>query len=170
MLAKRTKIVATIGPASDNPETIRALIDAGANVFRLNFSHSDPEAARTTVERIWAARDTAQRPIAIMADIKGPAVRMYGYAQKLPLAAGDHLVIESRPPEGIETLVSTDSNLVYTNLPEIDTLCVIGQRVLLMDGKISGAVVSTAEDSITVRIDNDAELRPKAHLTIPKVD
>ena len=170
MLAKRTKIVATIGPASDNPETIRALIEAGTNVFRLNFSHSNPDAARATVERICAARESARRPVAIMADIKGPAVRMYGYAQKLPLAAGDQLVIESRPPEGIETLVSTDSNLVYTNLPDVDTLCAIGQRVLLMDGNISGEVVAKSEGNITVRIGNAAELRPKAHLTIPSVD
>jgi len=170
ILAKRTKIVATIGPASDNPETIRALIEAGANVFRLNFSHSDPEAARATVERICKARESMRRPIAIMADIKGPAVRMYGYAQKLPLAAGDSLVIESRPAEGLETLASTDSNLVYTNLPEIDTLCVIGQKVLLMDGNISGEVTAKARDRITVRVGNAAELRPKAHLTIPNVD
>ena len=170
MLAKRTKIIATIGPASDNPETIRALIEAGANVFRLNFSHSNAEAAQTTVERIHAARDAALSPVAIMADIKGPAVRMYGYAQKLPLAVGDHLVIESRSSEGIETLVSTDPGLVYTNLPEVDTLCEIGQKVLLMDGKISGEVTAKAEGCITVRIGNAAELRPKAHLTIPNVD
>ncbi|MDR0310388.1 MAG: pyruvate kinase, partial [Acidobacteriota bacterium] len=50
-MLKRTKIVATIGPASDSSETIQALIEAGANVFRLNFSHSDPEAARAMVER-----------------------------------------------------------------------------------------------------------------------
>ena len=170
MPVKRTKIVATIGPASDNPETIRALIEAGANVFRLNFSHSDPEAARATVERICAVRDSAQCPVAIMADIKGPAVRMYGYAQKLPLAAGDKLTIESRPPEGIEALVSTDPNLVYTNLPEVDTLCEIGQKVLLMDGNIAGEVTAKEENRIIVSIGNAAELRPKAHLTIPNVD
>ena len=170
MLMKRTKIVATIGPASDNLETISALIEAGTNVFRLNFSHSDPESAHESIERINAARESARRPVAIMADIKGPAVRMYGYAQKLPLEIDSCLVIESRPPEGIETLTSTDSNLVYTNLPEIDTLCEIGQKVLLMDGKISAVVTAKAMDSITVRIGNAAELRPKAHLTIPNVD
>ena len=167
---KRTKIVATIGPASDDPEIIRALIEAGANVFRINFSHSDPEAARESIERIRAARELVRRPIAIMADIKGPAVRLYGYAQKLPLAIDDQLVIESCLPEEIETIVSTDPNLVYTNLPEIDTLCVVGQKVLLMDGKISGVVTAKAENRITVRIGNAAELRPKAHLTIPNVD
>ena len=170
LLEKRTKIVATVGPASDNPQIIRALIEAGVNVFRINFSHSDPEAARTTVERIHSAREELKLPVAIMADIKGPAVRMYGYAQKLPLAIGDSLIIESRPPDGIESLVSPESGRVYTNLPDIDTLCVIGQRVLLMDGKISGEVTAKADGIITVRIGNTEELRPKAHLTIPNVD
>ena len=169
-MLKRTKIVATIGPASDNSETIQALIEAGANVFRLNFSHSNPEAARATVDRICAVREAMQRPVAMMADIKGPAVRMYGYAEKIPLAAGDHLVVESRPQEGIESLVSSESNLVYTNLPEIDTLCAIGQKVLLMDGNLAGEVIEKSEDRVTIRVDNAAELRPKAHLTIPNVD
>lgn len=170
LLEKRTKIVATIGPASDNPETIRSLIEAGVNVFRINFSHSDPAAAHSTVERIRAVRKEMKVPVAIMADIKGPAVRMYGYAQKLPLAAGDSLVIESRPPEGIEALVSPEPNLVYTNLPGIDALCAIGQRILLMDGNISGEITAKGAGSVTMRIGNAAELRPKAHLTIPNVD
>ncbi|MDR1728286.1 MAG: pyruvate kinase [Acidobacteriota bacterium] len=170
LLGKRTKIVATVGPASDNPETIRALVGAGVNVFRINFSHSSPDAARATVDRIRDARDELGMPVAVMADIKGPAVRMYGYAQKLPLAAGDTLVIESRPAEGIESLASPEPKRVYTNLPDIDALCAIGQRVLLMDGNISGEVVEKAAGCVTVRIGNAEELRPKAHLTIPNVD
>lgn len=170
LLDKRTKIVATLGPASDNPDTIRALIEAGVNVFRLNFSHSNTDVAQATVDRIHAARKAMGLPIAIMADIKGPAVRMYGYSQKLSLESGSCLVIESRPSERIETLVSTEPNLVYTNLPEIDALCKIGQKILLMDGNFSGEVVSKKEGSITVRIGNSGDLRPKAHLTIPNVD
>jgi pyruvate kinase len=170
LLDKRTKIVATIGPASDNMETIRVLIEAGVNVFRLNFSHSNPEDARATVDRIRAARKALQLPIAIMADIKGPAVRIYGYAQKLPLAAGGFLTIESKPPEGIEDLISPEPNWVYTNLPEIDTLCEIGQKILLMDGNFSAEVIAKKEGSIAIRIGNSGDLRPKAHLTIPNVD
>jgi len=170
ILDKRTKIVATVGPASDTPELLRALLNAGVNVFRLNFSHSDPEAAKATVARIRDARAAMKLPVAIMADIKGPAVRMYGYAKAIAIEAGSVLVIESKPAEGIETLVSPEDMRVYTNLPEVDALCAIGQRVLLMDGYFAGEVVSKAEGSISVRIGNPGNLRPKAHLTIPNVD
>jgi pyruvate kinase len=170
LIDKRTKIVATLGPVSDNADTIRALLEAGVNVFRLNFSHSDPDAARATVDRIHQIRNAMRLPVAIMADIKGPAVRIYGYTQKLPLVASGSLTVESKPPEGIEVLVSPKPDWVYTNLPEIDTLCAIGQKILLMDGNFSCEVTSKAKGRITIRIGNSGELRPKAHLTIPNVD
>jgi pyruvate kinase len=170
MLDKRTKIVATLGPASDTPELLEALLEAGVNVFRLNFSHSNPEAARSTVDMIHAVRERMRLPVAIMADIKGPAVRMYGYAQAIALESGTVLTIESRPPEGIEVLSSPEALVVYTNLPDIDALCAIGQKILLMDGYFAGEVVSKAPGSIAVRIGNPGNLRPKAHLTIPSVD
>jgi pyruvate kinase len=167
---KRTKIVATIGPASDKPEIVKSLIRAGVNVFRLNFSHSDPASARAMVDMIHAAREELKAPIAIMADIKGPAVRMYGYSKSIALEAGSVLTIESRPAEGIDDLVSPEPLRVYTNLPEIDSLCAIGQRVLLMDGYFSGEVSAKGRDSVSVRIGNPGSLRPKAHLTVPNVD
>jgi pyruvate kinase len=170
LLDKRTKIVATLGPASDKPEIIRALLEAGVNVFRLNFSHSNPEAAKAMVDRIRAAREAMKVPVAIMADIKGPAVRMYGYAKAIPIEAGTRLKVQSRPSEGLEALVSPDQYTVYTNLPDLDSLCAIGQKVLLMDGYFAGEVVARERDEVTVEIGNPGELRPKAHLTIPNVD
>jgi pyruvate kinase len=169
-LEKRTKIVATIGPASEKPETVRALIRAGVNVFRLNFSHTDPESAERMISVIHDAREELHIPIAIMADIKGPAVRVYGYTTALKIDTGTLLIIESKPAAHIDDLVSAEPNRVYTNLPEIDTICGIGQRVLLMDGYFAGEVVAKGKDFISVKIGNPGMLRPKAHLTIPKVD
>lgn len=169
-LSMRTKIVATLGPASSNPEQIRGLLEAGVSVVRLNFSHSSAAEAQEAMERIREARRELDLPVAIMADIKGPAIRVYGQGQGIPLEAGDLLEIESRPPEGIEALASPSPRRVFTNLPEIDTLCADGQRVLLMDGLLAGEVVGRAPGVVTVRLGNAGTLRPKAHLTIPHVD
>lgn len=166
----RTKIVATLGPASGNPAMVRALLQAGVSVFRLNFSHSTAQAARELMQMIHEARAELDLPVAVMADIKGPAVRVYGYGQALPLAVGDLLTIESRPPEGIETLVAPEPGRIYTNLPDIDTLCVPGQRLLLMDGCLAGDVTAVLPGAVTVRMANEGALRPKAHLTLPNVE
>ena len=105
-----------------------------------------------------------------MADIKGPALRLYGYSEELEIQKGDTLTIESRPPEGIETLVSEEPGRVFTNLPMITEISALGQRVLLMDGCVAGEVVGYEQNAIKVKIENAANLRPKAHLTIPNVN
>ncbi|MHB0896803.1 MAG: pyruvate kinase, partial [Spirochaetales bacterium] len=142
----------------------------GVDVFRLNFSHKTHEEADKAVAMIREARKKQCKPIAIMADIKGPAIRLYGYAQNLTIKAGEEIAIESRDPVGIEALVAEKPNLVFTNLPDIDRICSPGQKIILMDGYFTGSVVKRGTKSVVVRIDNLGELRPKAHLTIPGAD
>ncbi|HWP69076.1 MAG TPA: pyruvate kinase, partial [Rectinemataceae bacterium] len=86
------------------------------------------------------------------------------------MGAGAELIIESRDSAGIESLVAGKPGHVFTNLPDIDRICSMGQKIILMDGYFAGSVVGKGKKSVTVRIDNEGELRPKAHLTIPGAD
>ncbi|MEN6399939.1 MAG: pyruvate kinase, partial [Rectinema sp.] len=169
-MEQRTKIVATTGPASESPEIIKALIQKGVDVFRLNFSHKTHEEADKTVAMIREARQQLHKPVAIMADIKGPALRLYGYTANLPIAAGAQLIVESKDANGIENSKSPTPEHLFTNLPDIDKICGIGQKIILMDGYFTGKVVGKKPHAVVVQIENEGSLRPKAHLTIPGAD
>lgn len=84
--ARRTKILATLGPASDNPEMMAKLFQAGADVFRLNMSHLPREQLRERVQMIRSVEEKFKRPIAILADLQGPKLRV-------GLFAGDSAVL-----------------------------------------------------------------------------
>ncbi len=162
--------MATTGPASESPEIIKALIQKGVDVFRLNFSHKTHEEADKTVAMIREARQQLHKPVAIMADIKGPALRLYGYTANLPIAAGAQLIVESKDANGIENSKSPTPEHLFTNLPDIDKICGIGQKIILMDGYFTGKVVGKKPHAVVVQIENEGSLRPKAHLTIPGAD
>ena len=74
--AKRTKIIATLGPASDRDDVLRGMIAAGLNVVRINFSHQKPDALRASLERIRRVSAETGAPIAILGDLRGPRIRV----------------------------------------------------------------------------------------------
>src|SRR5262244_1184452 len=92
---RHTKIIATIGPASDSDDMLDALIAAGVDVFRLNFSHGTHESQGATFARIRAAAARARREVAILQDLSGPKIRTGLLADHKPVtvATGDHLTI-----------------------------------------------------------------------------
>ncbi|HEX4106540.1 MAG TPA: pyruvate kinase [Solirubrobacteraceae bacterium] len=93
---RRTKIVATIGPASRDPETLVALVDAGMDVARLNYSHGTPEEHEETVQRLRAAAGRAGRPVAILQDLPGPKIRIGALREDLAdLRTGDTVVFRA---------------------------------------------------------------------------
>ena len=106
---RHTKIIATLGPASRDPEIIDALIAAGTNVFRLNFSHGSREEHRTTISTIRAAEARARRPVAILQDLSGPKIRTGRVTGggPLPLMPGDSLDIRIGDESGIPGVVWT---------------------------------------------------------------
>ena len=87
---RRTKIVATLGPGSDSPDTIEALIQAGVNVFRLNFSHGLAEHHVVTAGHVRAISQRLDLPVAVLCDLQGPKIRIASFQDgKVLLNAGD---------------------------------------------------------------------------------
>lgn len=128
--ARRVKILATLGPASNEEAVIEQLHLAGADVFRINMSHASHELLAQTVTRIRNVEARAGHPIGILVDLQGPKLRIDTFAEgAVDLVEGQEFVLDSDPAPG-------DSKRVYLPHPEIIEAIVPGDRVLLDDGKI----------------------------------
>ena len=112
---RHTKIVATVGPASHTPDVLAALVEAGVDVFRLNFSHGTHESHREVYERIRTAASAAGRIVAIMQDLSGPKIRTTAVegGGALDLAAGSELRIRAGEDPGRPGLVFTPYAELY---------------------------------------------------------
>ena len=129
-MTRRAKIVCTIGPATASPERIRALIDAGMDVARLNFSHGTHADHEQVYHRIREAAAAAGRPVGILADLQGPKIRLGRFADgPVQWRTGDQVVITSDDVVGTAERVSC----TYRDLPaEVK----VGDRLLIDDGKV----------------------------------
>ena len=127
---RSAKIVATLGPASSAPERIRALFEAGVDVFRLNFSHGTHEDHRHRFEAIRAGESVAGRPIGIIADLQGPKLRLGTFcAGRIELAAGSHFRVDLDNEPGNESRAPLPH-------PEIFEAIRPGTELLIDDGKV----------------------------------
>jgi pyruvate kinase len=127
---RSAKIVATLGPASSTPERIRALFEAGVDVFRLNFSHGTHEDHRRRFEAIRAIEGATGRPIGIVADLQGPKLRLGTFcAGRIELATGSHFRIDLESKPGDETRAPLPH-------PEIFEAIRPGTMLLVDDGKV----------------------------------
>ncbi len=144
---KRTKIMATVGPASASAERLRELIDAGVDLFRINFSHGNWDAHGEAIELIRAAEREAGRPIAICGDLCGPKIRVGVLRDGThQLGTGQAVVIQR------EVIVG-DAERFCTTLPELIDLVQPGEIVLLADGRIRLEVVEVqAPEQFTCRV------------------
>ena len=139
---RRTKILATLGPASTRPGVLEELIDAGLDAVRLNFSHGTQEQHAAAYARVRAASAKAGRPVAVLADLQGPKIRIGKVKDGgMEVPTGSTLVITSRKVEGADGVVSTE----YAALPR-DVRP--GLAILLDDGKIAIKVREVRGDDV----------------------
>ncbi|MEX1019558.1 MAG: pyruvate kinase [Litorilinea sp.] len=164
----RVKIVCTIGPASREPEVLEKIILAGMNVARLNFSHGTHEYHRGTMERVRAVSEKLKKPVAILADLQGPKLRVGKMQQGgVPLRRGEELRLVIDDSVGEPGRVP----IQYDELPQMVRK---GERILLDDGLLELQVISAKDTEICTKViigglltDNKGMNLPDASLNIP---
>jgi pyruvate kinase len=160
----RTKIVATIGPASSTPEVLRQLIEAGASVFRLNFSHGSHDGHSTVVSRIRTVSRELGRHVGILQDLCGPKMRLGSLPDDLiECRLGEEYTLVSEP-SGHDPRELTCS---YRRLP--DDLKP-GETVLFADGTVAMVVIDTAPGRARLRVTLGEHLRSRQGLNLPGSD
>jgi len=164
LASHKTKIVATIGPASDSPEVLERLIVAGLNVARLNFSHGDFTGHAERIARIRAAEKAAGRRVAIMADLPGPKMRI-GKIEPEPiqLRPGENFTLTGEDVVGNPQRVS----MSFERLPKVVKP---GDRLFLNDGLVQLVVECVAGSEVHCKVAVGGELRSKKGLNLPGIN
>jgi pyruvate kinase len=161
---RRTKIIATLGPATATPDAIEALMRAGADVLRLNFSHGSREEHKRSIEVIRTAADRLRRPVAILQDLSGPKIRTGRHRDGKPLLLekGDRLDIRIGDELGEPGMVSTTyAPLAAAVRP--------GSRLLLDDGRIELVVEAVRGSTIETRVVEGGLLGERKGINAPNV-
>jgi pyruvate kinase len=158
---RRTKIVATLGPASTTAEVIGRLFQAGADVFRLNFSHGSHEDHAARIATIRALEAQMGRPIGILADVQGPKLRVGRFGGgRVHLQTGQPFRLDLNPVPG-------DSRRVQLPHPEIISAASIGTSLLLDDGKLRLRVTRQRDDHLETEIVVGGPLSDRKGVNVP---
>lgn len=160
--SKRTKIVATVGPACDSYEQLLDLVRAGVNVFRLNFSHGTHEDKARIIEYIRELNKKEPYNIAILADLQGPKLRVGDIENgSMPLHEGDILTFTNEKVVG-------NKEKIYVSYPDLHKDVQRGEKILIDDGKIEVVVQDiTPEKTVKVQVTLGGILYPKKGVNLP---
>lgn len=161
-MGKRTKVIATLGPAVDDETTLEALIRAGVDVFRLNFSHGSHEEHKERMDRVKKVRERLDSPTAIMLDTKGPEIRTGLLEDGAPVAleTGDSFILTPADVLG-------NAGVVSQSFPQLARYVEIGSTILLDDGLIGLKVVGLDEDEVVCEVLNSGLLGERKSINVP---
>ena len=164
VIFKRTKILATVGPSVDTYEQIEAMIRAGVNGFRLNFSHEKHQPANQHIAWVRQASQTVGKPVAILQDLQGPKVRLGAFhADEIKVKKGDKLTLDYSLKSENGLNLPTQYNLAE----KVQS----GEPLYMFDGKVRTEVVSVdSRTAITVEVKNDGVLMSRKGINLPDTD
>lgn len=160
---RKTKIICTMGPATEDDNILRELMLAGMDVARINFSHGTHEAAKITMDRIKRIREELDLPVAILLDTKGPEIRIKDFKDgSVTLKTGNRFTLRTGDCEGDETQVS----ITYKELPrDIKP----GATLLIDDGLIELETLTVNSDKIVCEIKNGGVVSNKKGVNVPNI-
>ena len=162
-LFKRTKILASVGPPVDSYESIKSMVEAGTNGFRLNFSHAKYEDTDRQIPWIRQASEEIGKPVAILQDLQGPKIRLGNLQHNIDVKKGDELTLEYGVEHDGAHLLPVQYNLAE-KVKE-------GEPIYLFDGKVKATVTSIKNDNaIIIRIENDGTLMSRKGINLPDTD
>lgn len=160
--SKLTKIVATIGPASETPEIMERLIDAGVNIFRFNTKHSTPEWHAEHIKQAQSIADAKGVTIGILLDLQGPEIRLETRDKaEVPVRQGELISIGLSFKDAINVIIPHS---------QVFTLLKPGNDLLIDDGFVETEVVEAKPDMLVVKVKNDASIKHRKGVNLPGVD
>ncbi|MDR2571605.1 MAG: pyruvate kinase [Oscillospiraceae bacterium] len=160
---RKTKIVATLGPATDSPDILREMLISGLNVARFNFSHGNHEEHKARLSLLQRICEETGKNVAFLADTKGPEIRLGTFENKEAILSSDNIFTLTT-----DTVIGDASrvSISYTGLPaEVTT----GTRILLADGLIELVVESVSGKNIITRIINGGKISDRKGVNVPGV-
>ncbi len=160
---RKTKIICTLGPATEKPETIRKLIARGADVFRLNMSHAPQEWVRQIVPQICQLADELSHPIGILLDTQGPAIRTGPVKTPLELKKGDVLEFT------VGHAKKTEKKSVEVNYDKFADDVNVGDTVLVDNGLIKLTVTAKKKNRVLCKVVTPAALGSRRHINLPGI-
>ncbi len=161
---RKTKIVCTLGPATDNEEVLRQMMLEGMNVARCNFSHATYDEHKKRMDMIKKLRKEVGQPVAILLDTKGPEVRVKNFKDgRVTLEEGQLFTLTADEVEGTKDKVSVTYNRLYEDLE-------VGMRVLIDDGLIEMTVEQVDRTNIVCRVINGGVVSNHKGVNVPDVD
>ncbi|MBO1750280.1 pyruvate kinase [Actinotalea sp. BY-33] len=160
---RRAKIVCTIGPATESPEQIQALVDAGMDVARLNRSHGDTDVHEAVYRNVRAAAQASGRAVAVLVDLQGPKIRLGRFAEeKVELTEGETFTITTDEVQGTKELAST----TYKGLPGDAK---VGDRILIDDGRVAVRITAVEGNKVVTRVEVAGPVSNNKGLNLPGV-
>jgi len=160
---KRTKIVCTVGPSTDKPGVLEAMLRAGMNVARFNFSHGTHEDHGRRMKQVREAAAAVKVPVAIMLDTKGPEIRLGTFVdKKVTLQTGERFTLTARDVPGTVDIVTVN----YKELPQE---VAAGQTILLADGLVSLLIEKVDGPDIVTTVQNTGEISNFKRVAVPDV-